>query len=138
MLQSTLALLARQLGLATLAKALDGTVTLSSGSKISAVVLPGRPVPITGSRALTSADNGKTLVNTSGSAYTLTATTANLPQGFRCNVIQTGAGAVTVAAGSATTVTGAGGIVKNGGAGSKITVEDAAAGVYVLNGAGAT
>ena len=53
------------------------------------------------SRTLTSADNGKVIYCTSGSAVTITCA-AGLGVGFSCTIIQGGAGKVTVAAGAAT------------------------------------
>ena len=52
-------------------------------------------------RTLSSADNGKVIYCTSGSAVTITCATG-LGVGFSCTIIQGGAGKVTVAAGGAT------------------------------------
>lgn len=52
-------------------------------------------------RTLSSADNGKVIYCTSGSAVTITCATG-LGVGFSCTIIQGGGGKVTVAAGGAT------------------------------------
>lgn len=54
-------------------------------------------------RTLSSADNGKIVYCTSGSAVTITCATG-LGVGFSCTIIQGGAGKVTLAAGAATLV----------------------------------
>jgi hypothetical protein len=53
------------------------------------------------SRTLSSADNGKVIYCTSGSAVTITCA-VGLGVGFTCTIIQSGAGKVTIAAGAAT------------------------------------
>lgn len=77
-------------------------------------------VPVTGTTyAVTAADMGKTLLCSSGSATTVTLPDTNqspsagdtafvndLPLGFNVDIVQLGAGAVTVAAASGATVNG--------------------------------
>jgi hypothetical protein len=57
----------------------------------------------TTARTLSNDDNGRTIVFSNGSAVSVTVP-AGLVSGFTCELVQAGAGAVTVVAGSSTTV----------------------------------
>lgn len=95
------------------------------------------PAAITASRALTAADNGGTLYNTTANAYTLTVP-SGLPAGFGVAVVQKSTGAVTVAAGSGATLTSADSFTKTGGANKVISViNSGVANDYILSGQGA-
>lgn len=64
----------------------------------------GGVVALTGSRALSAADNGKLLVHDGASALTLTYDANTLPSGFVCEVVQGGVGPVVFASGAGATV----------------------------------
>lgn len=68
----------------------------------------------TTARTLAAGDNGKVLYFTNGSAITVT-TLTGLGAGFSCTLIQGGAGQITVAQGSSTTLVGYGGQYKSAG-----------------------
>ena len=94
----------------TAVTSLDGTEPLplvQSGTTKKATVsqvLTGQLVTESGtSRTLSATDNGKIINCTSASAVTITCATG-LDTGFNCTIIQSGAGKVTLAAGSATLV----------------------------------
>jgi hypothetical protein len=78
------------------------TVAFLPGSAPAFILSPDGIITEAGaSRTLSSADNGKVIYCTSGSAVTITCATG-LGKGFTCTIIQGGAGKVTVAAGAAT------------------------------------
>lgn len=96
----------------------------------------GVATTVTASRTLTKSDNGAVLNSTSGTAVTLTLA-QNLPAGFGVTIIQSGAGAVTVAAASGVTVANVSSFVKTSGANSTIKIVQKSANAYVLTGEGA-
>lgn len=82
----------------------DATLTIDDSpprypERLKSDWLGGTPIIVTVSRDLTAGDNRQTLTSTAGSGITLTIP-AGLPKGFGCAVIQSGAGQVTLTAGS--------------------------------------
>jgi hypothetical protein len=96
----------------------------------------GAPVAITGSRNLTNADDGLTLVNKTGNNYVLTLP-AGLRAGFSCVIIQGAAGTVALAASGGATVTNVSSYTKTGGAHARLEVSPWDTDKYVFSGDGA-
>ncbi len=97
----------------------------------------GTPTPITGSRALTDADDNCVLVNKTASAYTLTVP-AGLRAGFNCTIIQGSTGVLTLAASGGAVISSADSFVKTKGAGTKLGLQSWDTDKYALSGNGAT
>ena len=107
----------------------------------------GKSVPATGfqlesggiitdattSRTLSASDNGKVIYCTSGSAVTIT-TATGLGAGFSCMVIQSGAGQITFAQGSSTTLASYGSFLKTAGQYAVVSVVSPAADTFILGG----
>ena len=107
----------------------------------------GKSVPATGfqlesggiitdattSRTLSTSDNGKVIYCTSGSAVTIT-TATGLGAGFSCMVIQSGAGQITFAQGSSTTLASYGSFLKTAGQYAVVSVVSPAADTFILGG----
>lgn len=84
-------------------------------------------------RTLSATDNGKVIYCTSGSAVTIT-TATGLGAGFSAQVVQNGAGQVTIAAGASTTLNGYGGLVKTAGQYAVILVFAPVADTFIVAG----
>lgn len=87
----------------------------------------------TTSRTLSSTDNGKIIYFTSSSAVTVT-TAAGLGAGFSCEIIQGGTGAVTVAAGSTTTVNSPSGLLGVKGRYAVVRILAPVANTFIMTG----
>jgi len=74
-------------------------------------------------RTLTSADHGKTIFTTNGSATTITVP-SGLPSYFECDIVQKGAGQITVAAGSGVTVSSYSSWLKTAGQQAGLTLRN--------------
>lgn len=85
------------------------------------------------SRTLSATDNGKVIYCTSGSAVTI-ATVAGLGAGFSCMVIQGGAGQITFAQGSSTTLASYGSFLKTAGQYAVGSVVSPVADTFILGG----
>jgi hypothetical protein len=101
-----------------------------------ATLSKGTPAILTASRTLTDADCGTVLVSTSATAVTLTVP-AGLAPGFNIKVVQSGAGAVTIAAGAGATVANVSSYTKTSGVNSEVGITNKALNAYILTGAGA-
>lgn len=84
-------------------------------------------------RTLSAADNGKVIYCTSGSAVTIT-TATGLGAGFSCMVIQGGAGQITFAQGSSTTLASYGSFLKTAGQYAVVSVVSPVANTFILGG----
>ena len=107
----------------------------------------GKSVPATGfqlesggiitesgtTRTLSATDNGKVIYCTSGSAVTIT-TATGLGAGFSCMVIQGGAGQITVAQGTSTTLASYGSFLKTAGQYALVSVVSPVADTFILGG----
>lgn len=131
-------------GTTTVALSLPAATTSAAGHMtaahatalaVAAVAAPA-PAAISASRNLAAADNGGTLYNTTGTAYTLTLP-SGMPAGYGVAVAQLGAGAVTIAAGAGVTIANASSFTKTAGANTVITVLQTTANAYILAGQGA-
>lgn len=89
---------------------------------------------LTATRALSADDNGRRLVNSGASNYTLTIP-SGLDSSFTCEVIQMSTGTVTLAAGSGTTLAELASHFATGAAKSFATLRAVAADTYLLTGA---
>lgn len=87
----------------------------------------------TTSRVLSASDNGKVIYCTSGSAVTIT-TATGLGAGFSCMVIQGGAGQITFAQGTSTTLASYGSFLKTAGQNAVVSVVSPVAGTFILGG----
>lgn len=87
----------------------------------------------TTSRTLSAADNGKVIYFTSGSAITVT-TATGLGVGFSCTLIQGGAGAITIAQGTSTTLSAYGGFLDTAGQYAAATIISPAADTFIATG----
>jgi hypothetical protein len=87
----------------------------------------------TTSRVLSASDNGKVIYCTSGSAVTIT-TATGLGAGFSCMVIQGGAGQITFAQGSSTTLASYGSFLKTAGQNAVVSVVSPVANTFILGG----
>ena len=85
------------------------------------------------SRTLSATDNGKVIYCTSGSAVTIT-TATGLGAGFSCMVIQGGAGQITFAQGSSTTLASYGSFLKTSGQYAVTSVVSPVADTFILGG----
>ncbi len=107
----------------------------------------GKSVPATGfqlesggiiadattSRTLSASDNGKVIYCTSSSAVTIT-TALSLGAGFSCMVIQGGAGQITFAQGTSTTLASYGSFLKTAGQYAVVSVVSPVANTFILGG----
>jgi hypothetical protein len=134
--RSILAYFLHALGVPSLKRDANGNASLEVYSDNTVKLGKGKSVPITGSRALTAADDGLVLVNRTANDYVLTVP-AGLPDGFSCSVIQSGVGTVTLTAGSSVTVANVSSYTKTGGAKAKVELVQEDTDTYVLTGAGA-
>lgn len=98
-----------------------------AGASDYSTLLPVIATDATTTRTITSADQGKVIVFTSGSAITVTLDAA-LPIKFSCVCIQQGAGQITFAAGGSGTLQSYGG--------TKTAGQHATATVFVISNAG--
>lgn len=85
------------------------------------------------SRTLSAADNGKVIYCTSGSAITIN-TASGLGAGFSCTMIQGGAGQITVAQGSSTTLASYSAFYKSAGQYAAMTLVCPVANTFILAG----
>lgn len=74
-------------------------------------------------RTLTAADHGKTIFTTNASATAITVP-AGLPSYFECDIVQKGAGQITVSAGSGVTVSSYSGWRKTAGQQAGLTLRN--------------
>lgn len=84
-------------------------------------------------RTLSSADNGKVIYCTSGSAVTIT-TATSLGAGFSCMVIQGGAGQIIFAQGTSTTLASYGSFLKTAGQYAVVSVVSPVADTFIIGG----
>jgi len=94
------------------------------------------PIEITGSRALTAADNGAMLYSASASAITLTVP-SGLPIGFGVAVAQNSTGQVTITAGAGVTVNSVSSYTKTSGQHAVIGISQTTPNNYKFVGSGA-
>ena len=87
----------------------------------------------TTARTLSATDNGKVIYFTNAAAIAVTAPTG-LGTAFSCQIVQGGAGQITVAAGTSATVNAFGGLVKTGGQYSSLNVIAPVADSFVVLG----
>lgn len=102
----------------------------ASGFRMAAA---GIVTDATAARTLTDADNGKVIYFTSASAITVT-TSSGLGAGFCCTLVQGGAGRITVAAGSGTSVVSYGSFSKTAGQYAAISAMCPVSDTFYLNG----
>jgi hypothetical protein len=123
------------IGLPVMSRDASGNLTLDDGVTKSCLG-KGLPVPVTGSRALTDADDGVTLANKTANNYTLTVP-AGLKAGFSCTLIQGSTGTLALAASGGAAVTNAASYTKTGGAGATLELKAWDTDKYAFSGDGA-
>lgn len=87
----------------------------------------------TASRTLSASDNGKVIYCTNSSAVTIT-TASGLGAAFSCTIIQGGAGQITLAQGSSTTLVSYGSLVKSAGQYAMMSIINPVADTFYLGG----